>query len=208
MKIAFRSLILVAAAAVCACTKSETQTPATNGTPAANETPQAPANETPANQTPVVETPKVEAPKAETPAPVAAAPTSGPVGTWALDGAGTFEANRATIEGSLGTAPEEEKAMVMNMMTEMFNAMSGTLTLNADNSLTGSMSMANPMTGAADVTTMTGSWAANGDSYTITTREEGKDKDEVNAATIDGDMLKFVADEGGQPMTLVFKRQG
>lgn len=203
MKIAIRSLALVLAVGVSACSKTETQTPANNTTPAANETPQ-----TPAEHTPVVEQPKVETPKVETPAPVAPAATSGPVGTWALDGAGTFEANRATIEGSLGEAPEAEKAMVMNMMTEMFNAMSGTLTLNADNSLTGSMSMANPMTGEADVTTMTGSWAANGEGYTITTREEGKDKDEVNEATIDGNTLNFVADEGGRPMTLVFKRQG
>ena len=202
MKIAIRSLALVFVAGLTACTQSEPQVPANVNTPAANETPQAPAE-----NTPVVAPVATETPAAVTPAPVVDAAASGPVGTWKLDGAATFEANRAFIETGLADAPEEQKTMVMGMMSETFNSMGGTISLAADHSLNATMSMTNPMTGEADVSTMTGSWAKVGDAYTLTTREEGNDTDKVGATTIEGDVLKMTMDDAGGPMTFVFQRQ-
>jgi hypothetical protein len=47
MKIAIRSLALVLVTGLTACTQSEPQVPTNGNTPAANETPQAPAENTP-----------------------------------------------------------------------------------------------------------------------------------------------------------------
>lgn len=203
MKIAIRSLAFVLAAAACACSKSDDY----KNSPTTNDSAETPAVETPAEITPDVELAQPETPVVEAPAPVVEAAASGPVGTWKIDGAATLEANRAAVDAMVAQVPEGQRPMVLAMMTETFNAMDGTLVMVADNTLTGTMSMNDPMTGETEVTTLTGSWAKNGDAYTITSREDGKEVDETQTATITGSTLSMVAEGEERPMTLVFQRQ-
>jgi hypothetical protein len=181
MKFLARSLPVVVALSLVACTSEEPTSPP-SGTDAT--------------------APQAEAPKVE--APVVAA---GPVGTWKLDGAATFTANEATMKASMGEAPAEEQAMMVAMMTEMFNAMNATLTFAADNTIQGVMSMPNPFTGDPTESKMAGTWSVDGTTVTMTTRQEGGTADEVQSGTLQGDTLEVTNEQGGQTMVLVFKRQ-
>jgi hypothetical protein len=131
-----------------------------------------------------------------------AAPASSHAGTWELDMQVVKDAMLAEIAEI--EDPEERQAMEFGMAmigSGMLDAMSMTLTLNAD----GTASSTTSMMGESE--TVRGTWSARNDHLTIEMTQDGES--EAVSAVVDGDTLELIPPEGEEmPFRMIMRKRG
>jgi len=114
---------------------------------------------------------------------------------------GTYDLDTAAFSASMlaeaKKKPEYNEAQMKPVAEMMAKQMKGSMELKADGSAVMHMGM-----GKADET---GTWKADGDKITVTSKKG--DKDEVHDGKIEGDLIRFVENQNGMPMPLTFKKQ-
>lgn len=129
----------------------------------------------------------------------------GPVaGSWILDGGATSTAIDALFEtqmkGKTGAEAEMGKA-VLNGFKEAMKKMRSEIDIAAD----GTFKIHNDTPGKHEH--IDGKWTLQGNTITFTGKSEGQDKEETHSGTIDGDVMRVEQSQGGQKMTMVFRRK-
>lgn len=121
--------------------------------------------------------------------------------------AGVYELDKERIAAAMRTAFEADEEMKNNpladvMMNAMLEAMSMTLTLEADGSATVVTKGMGPESPPA-----TGTWSLSGTTVTISAAEPGKEPDPISG-TVEGDTITLhTPPDEEMPFELVFTRQ-
>lgn len=136
---------------------------------------------------------------------VACSGGSSVAGSWILDSGATSTAMEAALEAQMKgkTGPEAEmgktvlngiKEAMKKMRSEMDIAADGTFTIHND-------------TPDGKHQHIHGKWTLQGNTISFTGKAEDQDKEETHSGTWDGDVLRVEQNEGGQKMTMVFRRK-
>jgi hypothetical protein len=196
MKSVLRTIVVVLAAALSACSKEEAPHVAPSGG-AATETPAAPPATEPANAAPA---------PAPTPAPIDA---SSPVGAWTLDANASLETNVAALVAKAESiTPEQEKGL-RSAVAMVVSLLQMDVVLAADGSLSGTTTAPSIGGAAAAPAALTGTWALESDVLRLTTRQVGAVETETLTGRFEGEQLVLLLEQNGAPpMTLIFVRRG
>ena len=130
----------------------------------------------------------------------------GPVaGSWILDGGATSTAMEAALETQMKgkTGPEAEMGKaVLSGIKEAMKKMRSEIDIAAD----GTFKIHND-TPDGKHEHIDGKWTLQGNAITFTGKSEGQDKEETHSGTVNGDEMRLEQTQGGQKMTMVFRRK-
>ncbi len=118
--------------------------------------------------------------------------------------AGTYELDKEAVKTAMQAEIEKiedpmEKSMASGALG-MVDAMSMTMTLNADGTATAAT------TGMPGAGTASGTWTLEGSTITITMAQEGENPDTISG-TLSGDVITLSPPEEEMPFDMVFKRK-
>ncbi|MFO1053265.1 MAG: hypothetical protein U1F36_13720 [Planctomycetota bacterium] len=124
-------------------------------------------------------------------------------GKYSLDTAAVKAAMMKAGGADADKLPADQKKQMEEMMNKMVEAMKCDMTLGADGTFECVMEM--PMVGKSSIK---GTYKVDGDKITMTGKEQGKAdaKEETKSGTISGSTITMTEEEGGQKMTMVFKK--
>lgn len=126
-------------------------------------------------------------------------------GSWILDGGATSTAMEAALETQMKgkTGPEAEMGKaVLNGFKEAMKKMRSEIEIAAD----GTFKIHND-TPDGKHQHIDGKWTLQGNTITFTGKGEDQDKEETHSGTVDGDVMRVEQNQGGQKMTMVFRRK-
>jgi 2-oxoglutarate dehydrogenase E2 component (dihydrolipoamide succinyltransferase) len=202
MKSVLRTIVVVLAAALSACSKEEAPHVAPSGG-AATETPAAPPATEPAN---AASAPAPAPAPDPAPAPIDA---SSPVGAWTLDANASLDMNVAALVAKAESiTPEQEKGL-RSAVAMVVALLQMDVVLAADGSLSGTTTAPSIGGAAAASAALTGTWALESDVLRMTTRQVGAVETETLTGRFEGEQLVLLLEQNGAPpMSLIFVRKG
>jgi hypothetical protein len=117
--------------------------------------------------------------------------------------AGVYDLDPAAMSAAMleeaKKMPGYDEATMKPKMEQAAKGMTGSMELKADGTATCHLSMMGMNTDE------NGTWKAEGDKVSVTTKKDGKD--DTREGKVEGQSLKFTETEGGKTVTMIFTRK-
>ena len=126
-------------------------------------------------------------------------------GSWILDGGATTTAMEAAIAAQMKGAEGPQAAVmeaVLKGIKESMKKMRSEIDIAADGTFTVHSDAPD-----GSHTHVHGKWTQQGNAISFTGKAEDQDKEETYSGTLAGDELRLEQSQGGQKMTMVFRRK-